>query len=364
MNYLLIYPHYSQVYGGIQEIIKAMGNTLASSGNNIYILTKHNYYKNIKHYTEKGLHVHYANLKEIFSLLFKKRINFICLFEPYEFCVMMGFLFKIFRRNIIVDLIFCGSKTEHPGWKIKKLYPLMVKLFDGFIAISQYTKKVAMGTKYQKKIKVIYPPVKINNYKRSSLSNYNLITIGRICPRKNYHSLIESFAIIHKANPKIRLDIIGGLEDNYNDYYQEILKKIKRLSLQDSIFFHLNISEDKKISLLSKAAIYITTSKHEMFGIATVEAMASGLAIVAYDNTATSEVVSSAKGVLVKNNKTDLLSNAVIDLLNDKKKIKIMSKNSLKAAKHFSYENFSKSYKNYFKQQYKSLQIKNIKVLI
>ena len=69
------------------------------------------------------------------------------------------------------------------------------------------------------------------------------------------------------------------------------------------------------VSLYSTADVLVNASKAETFGLVTVEAMACGTPVVAYDNSGSSELVTPACGVLVEDGNKDALTEAVSAVL-------------------------------------------------
>lgn len=351
MNYLFIYK-YSKIKGGIPVIMRHLGHGLTKRDcdTNIFILAEHQDYQTVNFIKEDGFHVYYYNLRNIIKVLISRKIDVLCAFEPYKKYFYLTLLFKLFSWRTSTNLVFCGSVSEYPNWIIKRIPFVVVWLYDHLIAVSNYAKTVSLRGKYLNKIEVIYNPVRTELYSKSRFIKYNILTIGRICSRKNYVDLIKMFDQLHKLNPKIHLDIIGGYEEVRQEYYDQIINLISSLSLKDQITFHGDVSEERKFQLLSESRIYVTTSIHEMFGITTVEAMASGLPIIAYDNSATREVVNFAGGILIENGRYDLMATAIVRLIDDMTKISDMSERGILASKQFNINIFIDKYRNLFNQ--------------
>jgi len=343
MRCLFLY-RYSNEYGGIQDIIRRLSSFLKNKGHRVYLLSDHSDYKNRNEALGGSLEIFYWNKKNILKLLFEKEIDVICSFEPYKKYIFLTLLFKFLKKDIGSVLLFCGSRSENPGRFFKFLYKtrIIFKIYDGFIAVSNYAANVAFGGNFIEKIKVIYIPVEIEKYKKTTFSRCNLITIGRICRRKNFEDLIEIFAEIHKKQKNLSLDIVGGIEEVNINYFNYLKDLVKEKKLENFINFHINVPERKKLDLLSQSTLYVTTSKHEMFGIATVEALASGVPVIAYENTATKEICSISRQILVRNGDKKEMIKKILDLLNDKEKLQEFSNNARKEAKAlFSSKNWS-----------------------
>ena len=125
--------------------------------------------------------------------------------------------------------------------------------------------------------KILHPYVDINQFLKVSGShnrkNY-VISIGRISPEKNY----DVVPTIAKHAKNVRKFIIIG--STYSASYKimyNVLKKAAELNVKDKIVFVPNASFEKLLALLSCSKVFLHTMKYEHFGIAVVEAMASGL---------------------------------------------------------------------------------------
>lgn len=359
MKYLFMY-RYNNIRGGIQGLIRKLGDFFVLKGNRVYVLSDHADYKKKERLLEDNLEIFYWNKKNILNLLFEKEIDIICVFEPYKKYILLTSLFKIIKRNVTSILIFCGSRSEKSGrfFYIFSLSRLIFKIFDGFIAISKYAQKICFRGKFLKKIRVIYIPVELEKYKPTSFRRYNILSIGRICKRKNYEDLIEIFDRLLKTEKNLVLDIIGGLEEVDVPYFEKIKKLVVEKKLQKFVNFYINVSEDEKLQLLSQSTLYVTTSQHEMFGITTVEALASEIPIVAYKNTATEEIVSQAKGVLVEDGNIDEMVKQIRRVLINKEELKSSFLYNKNISKIFDGEKLMNMYEQFFYEVTKKQMIK------
>ena len=105
-----------------------------------------------------------------------------------------------------------------------------------------------------------------------------IITASRIDRPKNIESLLRSFVPLANVYPDWNLVIAGKVDDN--DYFEELVSFTKANNISERVSFlgHLNPVELRKQYLL--ASIFVTLSFKESFGIARVEAIASGLPVI------------------------------------------------------------------------------------
>lgn len=100
--------------------------------------------------------------------------------------------------------------------------------------------------------------------------------IGRLYKEKNQSFLLDIFFEIQKINNRSRLMIIGkGPEE------MALKEKVKELSMKETVIFTGERTDVSK--LLSAMDVFVLPSLHEGFGIALIEAQASGLKCFASD---------------------------------------------------------------------------------
>lgn len=101
-----------------------------------------------------------------------------------------------------------------------------------------------------------------------------LLHVGRFFPQKNHRGLIDAFKIIKQARPEATLRLLGD-----GSLLEEIKAYAKEQGLEDSVIF-----EGAKADVypyLSGADIFMLPSLYEGMPITLIEAMGSGLPIVA-----------------------------------------------------------------------------------
>ena len=121
---------------------------------------------------------------------------------------------------------------------------------------------------------VLYPPIELEKYLPLSrnIERKNLVvTLSRIEPLKNIEIILDIAKEIKTAK-FIIAGTIGSIE-----YYSTLKREIKTLGLEERVKILPNVEEEAKMMMLKISKIYLHPMKYEHFGIAIVEAMASGL---------------------------------------------------------------------------------------
>ena len=144
----------------------------------------------------------------------------------------------------------------------------------------------------------------------NSTKNYKLGTIGRLVPGKNYPTMLKAVAKIASVDPTVKFFVVGGGSSE-----QELIKLSKDLKIKDNVIW-LGRTEHIR-EFLSKIDLFIFASKGEGFGLVLLEAMLADKPILAADNSAIPEVLGSNYKGLFSTDDYKLLSEKIIDLMND-----------------------------------------------
>jgi len=134
-------------------------------------------------------------------------------------------------------------------------------------------------------------------------------TVGRLVPVKNHERLLQAFARVLEYQPEARLLIAG------QGRLEESLKKLaESLGLSNYVNF-LGFREDIP-QLLKTLDVFVFPSLREGFGMALLEAMASGLPVIGARVGGIPEILSDCPGGrLVNPINTDELAATMIELI-------------------------------------------------
>jgi len=154
---------------------------------------------------------------------------------------------------------------------------------------------------------LFYPPVahcvKEDGRKR-------LLVVALLTPKKGIPYLLEALAQLREKRSDFVLDIVGD-GPNRNEY-EELTRK---LGLQDFVRFHGLKTKQEVAEFMRKADVFVLPSEWENLPCVIIEAMASGLPVVATNVGGIPEMVSSEVGVLVPPRDARALEQALNDVL-------------------------------------------------
>ncbi len=146
-----------------------------------------------------------------------------------------------------------------------------VKNIQKIIAPS-YTVKERIKKYYKRSCNIVNHPVAIGEFKYGPNKNYWL-SVSRIDPYKRIELIIKTFRKIRTE----QLMIVGDSSKEFKDYFENL----KRNSTKNIIFAGPVFDRKKIADLYANCKGFITTTRDEDFGMAPVEAMASGKPVIA-----------------------------------------------------------------------------------
>jgi len=163
-----------------------------------------------------------------------------------------------------------------------------------------------------------------------------LVYVGRMAREKNLPFMLRAFAQIRQKNDRIKLLIIGeGPElENLKSYAAE-------LSLAESVIFPGRVEYDRIPDYYGAAQLFIMTSTTEVKPLALLEAMASGLPIVAVSAHGSSDTIIDNVNGLLTEEKESVFAEKVAALIDDGERLKSMSEASRKTATAYSLDTMS-----------------------
>ena len=177
------------------------------------------------------------------------------------------------------------------------------------------------------KVKVVphgVDPVRFSSERATDPSDsVQLLFVGEHEPRKGIEFLLGAMDLLRNPKPEARLVTIGQ-----GSALRELKHLSNRLRLGDRVEFRGYLPDPDGTRLpkaYSQADIFVLPSLKEGFGFVLLEAMASGLPIVATDVSAIPEVVGDA-GILVPPRNPTALASAIRLLIDDPAKRREMGR--------------------------------------
>lgn len=233
-------------------------------------------------------------------------------------------------------------------------YPFLQRILarpmtSKFVAISDKCKRVVQTVIRPKEenIALINPGVNVQRFQQKEREirpdAKNLMIIGRLAEQKDHRTLLKAFVILRdklrqKEVPVPILNVVGT-----GDLKEELINFSEELGIGEFVKF-LGARNDIP-ELLLQHDMWIMSSKWEGLSLALLEAMASGIPIVATDVGSNSEVIeNNINGSLVEKENPAALAEAIYSLMLDQEKRKLYSDNSKIKVMDYSLQTCTKKY--------------------
>lgn len=322
--------------------------------NNYYLFT----YENVEFKPE-----FYKNIPTVRSILPQK------LFSP----IWCNFILPYYLKKYNIDILFSVNQVV-PLIKIKKckyisvvhdviykadpsflpfIYRKYLQLFayfsvrvsDMIITVSEYSKSDILKHYNidSNKVKVvlqsankIFHPKKLSEQDKKNfrekfgLKEKVVLYVGMIENRKNVQTILKIADLFARREKELIFVLIGKIGYGGNKIRIEIDKRKNVLHL-------MNIDDETLSNFYNISDVFLFLSLYEGFGYPPLEAMQSGLPVIASDNTSLKEIISDG-GILCDPNDYSSIFNEINKLLDDKNYWETVSKAGIERAKKFTLE--------------------------
>ena len=183
------------------------------------------------------------------------------------------------------------------------------------------------------RMKVISNPVTVASSRRSpSKGRRRLLFVGNFRAQKDHRTLIAAFARLASAYPEWDLRLVGD-----GELRGEIEAQVLQLGVESRVLFAGAVND--MAAEYSAADLYVVPSTYESFGLATAEALSSGMAAVGFaDCAGTNRLIEHGRnGILVEgNDRVAVLAEGLARLMASAKVRNALGKSGPGAVNHYS----------------------------
>ncbi|MBL7142529.1 MAG: glycosyltransferase family 4 protein [Candidatus Pacebacteria bacterium] len=187
---------------------------------------------------------------------------------------------------------------------------------------------------------------KLPKLKRFSDDKLNILFLGRIEERKGLIYLLKAFKILDKSYSNLRLIVVG------DGTLKSICQRWAKRNKLKNVVFEKGAKEENVPQYYKTADIFCSPAIYgESFGIVLVEAMASGIPVVAFANEGYKGVLEKGKGKMFLAEPKDykVLAERLELLIKDEKLRKVMGEWGTQEAKKYSWPKIADEVLNFYK---------------
>jgi glycosyltransferase involved in cell wall biosynthesis len=276
------------------------------------------------------------------------------------FSVPCGFLSLRLKKKYNLPYIISLRGADVPGYSerfpiiYRLLTPLIKRIWKNASAVisnSEGLKELAQKSLPEQEISIIYNGIDTGHFApkpEARPADKFIITPGasRVTGRKGLKYLIEAVSSLVKIYPQIYLKIMGDGDDKKN---LELLAK--ELKLENHVEFLGRIPRENTAPYYQEASAFVLSSLNEGMSNAMLEALASGLPIIATDTGGSKELVKEEEnGFIIKMKNSVAIAEKLEKLITNPELARKMGEESRKIAENMSWEKVAKKYYELYKK--------------
>jgi glycosyltransferase involved in cell wall biosynthesis len=149
--------------------------------------------------------------------------------------------------------------------------------------------------------------------KKRNEEPFIFITAGRLAAVKGLDILLSAFKIlIEKTGKRILLKILGR-----GEIRKELEEQVVRSGLQGQVIFTGRVTRDQVVREMQDANCYVLASRYEAFGVVLIEAMATGMPVIATRSGGPEYIVDESCGYLVDPDNVEQLAGAMLKMISE-----------------------------------------------
>lgn len=201
------------------------------------------------------------------------------------------------------------------------------------------------------KIVVIPNGVDVDKFKSYGCSvkldgDPSILFLGLVSKLKGIDVLINAINLLRMDLPNLKLHVVGHRQE----MCESSTYLIKKFGLEKNVIFHGPASPSLVPAYYKSADIFVHPSRYEGFGITVLEAMASGVPIIASDIDSFKEILTSGQNALFfEREDSEDLAKKLLFLSQDSALKRKLSQNALAKVQNYDWKIISEKYVSLYK---------------
>jgi glycosyltransferase involved in cell wall biosynthesis len=270
---------------------------------------------------------------------------------------------ELLKKPVVVTM---HTVLPRPDEKMKNIGRVISEKADGVVVMNQRAKEIlheSYGVKLSK-ISIIPHgvfnvafPSKSRFKKKLNLSGRTVIsTFGMISQDKGIEYAIEALPKVIEKHPDLLYLVIGATHPqvlkNEGERYRNKLKRIVvKHSLENHVKFYNKYLSEKEVTEFLRATdiyVYPMLSRDQASSGSLSDAMSCACPTIATGSQFAKSVINHERGILVRFRNSSDIEKALLEMLDDKKMRKEMTKNAYFYTRKMTWQNVALSYFNLF----------------
>ncbi|MDO8241146.1 MAG: glycosyltransferase family 4 protein [Candidatus Moranbacteria bacterium] len=270
------------------------------------------------------------------------------------FSIPCGFLSMLLKRKYGLPYIVSLRGSDVPGYSERfglayyvftPIIKYVWKKSDAVISNSIGLKELALKAKPDQEVGVIFNGIDIENFKPDASkkpADRFIITPGasRVTKRKGLDFLIKAVAQLLPKYPQIFLKVMGDGDEKEN-----LTAMVAEMGLEKNIQLIGRVPREETTPYYQEASLFVLPSFNEGMSNAMLEALASGLPIVATDTGGTKELVTEGQnGLVIEMGDADDMAEKIEKVISNPELCAKMGQESRKVAETMSWGSVARQY--------------------
>ncbi len=377
MNVLIINYEFPPVGGGGGIATYYIARELGRKGYSVSVLTSH--FRELRWYEEL------EDIQIYRVPVLRKRRDYCSVFEMASFILtsLPMLLYMLIKHRYDLIHIFFGVPSGPLGYVAKKLFgiPYLIRMGGGDVPgfrPFQYKRLYTLLTPFlnvlwrnaeflvanseglRKMAKRVFPDLPIhvipngvdmhrftNGHARVPANEVRILFVSRLIMRKGLQFLIKAIPMVcEQTNVPFLIKVVGDGPDK-----DKLITQIDDLGVNKSFRFYGYVDHEKLPEYYLDADIFVLPSLAEGMPNVVLEAMGSGLPVVATKVPGSEELVHHGEnGFLVDSGDSQALARALTKLINDRALREKMGRAAKDIVKNYTWETIAEQYIALYKQ--------------
>ncbi|MEO8405867.1 MAG: glycosyltransferase family 4 protein, partial [Chitinophagaceae bacterium] len=177
-----------------------------------------------------------------------------------------------------------GQDAKKDNRFVKRLRPRA----DELIALSNFIQDEFEKNHGVRPHWVVPPGIDTNMFAEyEGEKDIDILAAGSLIPLKQYTIFLEVIAALKKEKPSINAVLAGNGPEKEN-----LQQLIIQYELEDNVILVGELPHDEVLALMQKAKVFLHPSSYEGFGVACIEALYAGAAVISFCKPMKEEIMS------------------------------------------------------------------------
>lgn len=229
-----------------------------------------------------------------------------------------------------------GSDVYLPGWFTKLTAKGILKNASAVIALTEHMKD-AMQAIYSRDVIIVPNGINLNEIAEREAEGGNpgkrILFVGRLHPVKGAQYLLGAMSIVHRELPEAKLILVGDGEER-----EHLETLTDNLGIRECVEFAGRVPHEKVQEYMNQAEIFVLPSLSEGFPVTILEAMASGLPVIATRVGGIPDIIGDGmNGYLTDPKNQEQIAEALLKCLWDEQLRRNMSSNNREKVREYEW---------------------------